>query len=44
MLIESSCDVCSIAALEAERLLAEEEEADPVDLAAANHYTGTDKV
>ena len=32
-----------IAALEAERLLAEEEEADPVQLAAANHYTGTDK-
>lgn len=32
-----------IAALEAERLLAEEEEADPVAIAAAQHYTGTDK-
>ncbi len=34
----------SIAALEAERLLAEEEEADPADIAASSHYTGTDKV
>lgn len=32
-----------IAALEAERLLAEEEEADPADIAASAHYTGTDK-
>ncbi|GAC74196.1 thioredoxin reductase [Moesziomyces antarcticus T-34] len=32
-----------IAALEAERLLAEEEVLDPVDAAQANHYTGTDK-
>ncbi|KAN0065813.1 thioredoxin-disulfide reductase [Thecaphora frezii] len=32
-----------IAALEAERLLAEEEVLDPVDATAANHYSGTDK-
>lgn len=32
-----------IAALESERLLAAEEEADPVTIAAAEHYTGTDK-
>ncbi|KDN46275.1 putative TRR2-thioredoxin-disulfide reductase [Tilletiaria anomala UBC 951] len=33
-----------IAALEAERLLAEEEEVAPEQVAAANHYLGTDKV
>ncbi|CAO1612909.1 unnamed protein product [Parajaminaea phylloscopi] len=32
-----------IAALEAERLLAEEEEADPADIAASSHYMGADK-